>query len=89
MNELTFDEFCQLPMLYMGGIAYETGAQRMYRNNDCGIQKEIITKRNAHTMEWHEGKAYYFVDGDQREFSTIDQWYVAYMEKVCGVRSIE
>ena len=89
MKELTFEEFCHLTMMYTTGITYETGAQRMYRNNEYGIQKETFTKRNVRTLEWYEGKSFYFVDGDPREFETIDQCYVAYMEKVCGVRSIE
>jgi hypothetical protein len=40
-------------------------------------------------MEWGLGQVFYFVDGDPRQFETVDQCYVAYMEKVCGVRSIE
>lgn len=88
MKELTFEEFCHLTMTYTTGISYETGAQRMYRNNEHGIQMEILTKRNVRTLEWYEGKSFYFVDGDPREFTTLDQCYVAYMEKVCGVKEL-
>lgn len=89
MKELTFEEFCHLTMTYTTGISFETYAQRLYRNEEHGIQKETFTPRNARTMEWGLGRVFYFVDGDPREFTTLDQCYVAYMEKVCGVRSIE
>ena len=85
MTELTFEEFCQLPLLYYTGISFERGAQRLYRNDDHGIQKEVFTTRSPLTLQWGEGKAYYFVDGDPRQFETVADCYVAYMEKVCGV----
>lgn len=87
MIELTFAEFCELPLLYHTGISFETGAQRLYRNDAHGIQKEVFTKRNPHTHQWGNGKAYYFVDGDPRQFETVADWYVAYMEKICGIKS--
>lgn len=89
MKELTFEEFCHLTMTYTTGIGFVTYAQRLYRNEAYGIQKETFTPRNARTMEWGLGQVFYFVDGDPRQFETVDQCYVAYMEKVCGVRSIE
>jgi hypothetical protein len=85
MEELTFEEFCALPLLYCTGITFETGAQRLYRNNEHGIQKEVFTKRSLHTQQWGEGEVYFYVDDDPREFRTVADCYVAYMEKVCGV----
>lgn len=85
MTELTFEEFCQLPMTYTTGYSFESGAHRLYRNHAHGIQKEVFTKRNLNTLQWGNGKAYYFVDGDPRQFETVADCYVAYMEKVCGV----
>jgi hypothetical protein len=37
---------------------------------------------------WGTGSVYYFLDGDPRQFDAIDQVYVAYMEKVCGVKEV-
>lgn len=86
MTELTFEEFCNLNFEYRIGITRDDGAQRLYRNDMRGIQIEVYTKRNKITGKWGTGKRYWFVDGDERTFKTIDQCYVAYMEKVCGVK---
>jgi len=87
MNELTFEEFCQLQFEYRTGITFDTGAQRMYRNDKHGLQNELYTDRDKRTGVWGNGKRYWFVDGDNRQFESADQCYVAYMEKVCGVKS--
>lgn len=86
--ELTFEEFCSLPLHYTFGMTYDWGAQRMYRNEQVGLQKEIVTKRQIYGdiySGWHEGEVAFFLDWDERQFDTVDQVYVAYMEKVCGV----
>ena len=87
MTELTFEEFCELRFEYRMGITFDTGAQRMYRNEKHSIQVEVYTDRNKRTGEWGEEKRYCFFDGDPRAFETPDQCYVAYMEIICGVRS--
>ena len=87
MTELTFEEFCRLPLEYRTGITFDTGAGRLYRNDKHGLQVEVHTNRNKRTGAWGKEKRYYFVDGDPRQFEAIDQCYVAYMEKVCGVKS--
>tara|TARA_R110000868_G_C10737204_1_gene752081 strand:+ start:359 stop:622 length:264 start_codon:yes stop_codon:yes gene_type:complete len=87
MIELTFEEFCELRFEYTLGMTFDNGAQRMYRNDEHSIQVEVYTDRNKRTGEWGEEKRYWFFDGDPRAFETIDQCYVAYMEKVCGVKS--
>jgi len=86
MKELTFEEFCELKIEYRTGITFDTGAGRLYRNDKHGLQVEVHTPRNKRTGVWGKGKRYWFVDGDDRCFETSDQCYVAYMEKVCGVK---
>jgi hypothetical protein len=86
MNELTFEEFCELKIEYRTGITFDTGAGRLYRNDKHCLQVEVHTPRNKRTGKWGKGKRYWFVDGDSRAFETSDQCYVAYMEKVCGVK---
>ena len=86
MKELTFEEFCELKIEYRTGITFDTGAGRLYRNDKHGLQVEVHTDRNKRTGVWGKGKRYWFVDGDDRCFETSDQCYVAYMEKVCGVK---
>lgn len=88
--ELTYEEFCQLPLTYTMGMIGEKNAQRMYRNEMCGVQKEVFTKRKIPGeiySGWCEGELYFYLDGDERQFRTVDQVYVAYMENVCGVKS--
>lgn len=90
MKELTFEEFCELPMEYVHGIAADWGAMRLYRNEEYGLQKELVTKRIRKGdiySGWRDGEVGFFVDGDDREFKTVDQLYVGYMEKACGERS--
>lgn len=90
MKELTFAEFCEIPLQYCGGIVTDRDARRMHRNEEFGIQREVHTKRkrrNDPYAGWKEGVVAFFLDGDDREFQTIDQVYVAYMEKVCQIKS--
>ena len=87
-KELTFEEFCQVPLQHTMGISYDWGSHRMYRNEELGLQKQVITKRKRKGdiySGWKDGVAAYFLDRDERQFDTPDQVYVAYMEKVCGV----
>lgn len=88
--QLTFEEFCQLPLQYTLGFSGDGGAQRMYRNEEIGLQKEVHTKRKHHGDiygGWCDPVVAYFLDGDERKFDTPIQVYVAYMEKVCGVKA--
>jgi len=88
MMELTFEEFCKLPLIYTLGMRFDWGAKRMYRNEQIGLQVEVVTKQMVYGdiySGWHPEKRVYFLDNDERQFDTVDQVYVAYMEKVCGV----
>jgi len=86
MNELTFEEFGELKLEYRMGVSSDDGAVRIYRNTEHGVQVETHTKRNKRTGKWGKGKRYFLLDGDDRCFEKSDQCYVAYMEKVCGVK---
>jgi hypothetical protein len=88
MKELTFEEFCALPLQYTLGFSGDAGAQRMHRNEEIGLQKEVHTKRKRYGdiySGWRKEVVAYFLDGDDRQFDTPDQVYVAYMEKICGI----
>jgi len=82
--ELTYEEFSELPMQYHMGMTFETGAQRLYRNDEHGVQKEVYTKRNPRTCEWGKSTTAFFLDGDERQFANSAECYVAYMERACG-----
>lgn len=87
-RELTFEEFSQQPLTYTLGTCGELSAHRAYRNEDLGIQKEVITKRKQPGDiygGWEAGQVYFFLDGDPRQFRTSAELYVAWMEKVCGM----
>lgn len=88
MTELTFEEFGQQPLTYTLGTAGDWGAHRAFRNDDLGIQKEVVTKRKRYGDiygGWENGEVYYYVDSDPREFRSTADLYVAWMEKVCGM----
>ena len=88
LPELTFDEFTKLHMTNMLHISYDWGAASIDVNFSHGIRKEVITKRKVKGdiySGWQEPDVGYFLGNDDREFKTVDQLYVAYMEKVCGV----
>lgn len=89
MTPLTYEEFCSAPMTYMMGMTGDWGAQRMYRNDDLGIQKEVFTKRKRHGdiySGWKEGKVYLYLDHDPREFANSAELYEAWMVRVCGAK---
>lgn len=86
--ELTYEEFCKKPLTYTLGTAGDWGAHRAYRNEELGIQKETATKRRVYGDiygGWRASEVYFFVDGDPRQFRTVADLYVAWMEKVCGM----
>lgn len=87
-RELTFEEFCQSPMQYTLGTTGDWGAHRMYRNEMLGIQREVITEREEPGNlygGWKGSEFAYFMDGDNRQFATRADLYVAWMARVCGV----
>lgn len=89
MSELTFEEFCKQPLTYTLGMSGDWGAQRAYRNEQLGIQKETVTKRVRHGdiySGWEEPKVVFFMDRDEREFANVAELYVAWMHKVCGIK---
>ena len=88
MTELTFEEFSQQPLKYTLGTCGDWGAHRAYRNEELGIQKEVVTKRKRPGDiygGWEEGKVYFYLDRDPREFRSSAELYVAWMERACGI----
>lgn len=88
---LTYEEFCKAPMQYTLGMTGDWGAQRMYRNNVLGIQKEVVTERTHYGDPyggWKDGTVAYFMDRDPREFANVAELYEAWMARVCGAFSV-
>ena len=52
-------------------FSFEDGGSSLYRDEALKCQMEIHTKKNKHG-EWGKGKRYFFIDGDEREFRTIE-----------------
>jgi len=94
MEELTFEEFCSVPLIYCNGYQADWGAHRLYRNDQVGLQIEVITKRKKKGdiySGWKKQKNFYYLDADERAglnhcYNTIDQAYVSYMEYACGLK---
>jgi hypothetical protein len=76
---LTLEQFKRLPLTYVKGISAEKWAHRAYRNNLYGLQIEIVTKRVR--GKWGDGTSYWYLDGDEREFTTAEACYAAWVEK--------
>lgn len=74
---ISFAEFQALPLAYQGGYSAEDHAHRAYRNDEHGLQVEIVTARKRNG-EWHNGQRYYYLDGDEREYETAAACYNAY-----------
>ena len=85
--EFTFEEFCNLPLTYTQGITTTNYAIRHYKNQTYNIVKEVLTPYKSRLGEWGQPIVFYFMPDDKRNFMTIDQLYVAYMEKVCGIKT--
>ena len=83
--ELTFEEFCALPMTLGLHISSDLEHYLQRYNPSTNVQKVTITpvKKNG---EFGKPKSFYFLPDDKRTFTTADQVYVAYMEIVCGVK---
>ena len=83
---MNLDEFRNLPFQYVTGMTTDRDARRLYRHNEHGLQAEVVTKRNVRGdiySGWKDGVTTYYMDGDKREFASIDELYEAWMEKVC------
>lgn len=82
MEELTFEEFCALPMEL---IMHISGVKEHYlhrANRKAGVSKIVITKvKNEY--EFGKPATIYIFDGVT--YLTPDQVYLAYMKKACGV----
>lgn len=92
MSEMTFEEFCNVPLTYVLGMSGDWGARRMHRNEELGIQRETYTKRARHGDiygGWKESTVAYFLDGDDRQFANVAELYMAWMHHVCGVKEQE
>lgn len=87
LPELTYEEFCKLPFTYTFGLSLETGAHRQHTNEQTGVVREIYTPRDPKTWEWGKQQTWFYIKGADEIYTTPDQVYVAYMEKVCGVKS--
>jgi hypothetical protein len=74
---ISFAEFVNLPMTYCQGMSGDWGGHRVYRNNEHGLQMEVVTARTKGGT-WKKGQHYYYLDGNDREFETAAACYQAY-----------
>lgn len=52
---------------YRQGILGDKYAQRLYRDDELCVQCEVHTRRRADGT-WLEGKVFFYIDNDPREF---------------------
>jgi len=82
--ELTFEEFCQLPLTLSMHISGDKEHYLSKINKEAGVQRITITKVKKNG-DFGVSHSVFTLAGDERVFKTADQVYVAYMEQVCGV----
>jgi len=84
MKELTFEEFCQQPTQLVMHISGEKEHYLHKCSKPVGVSIITFTpvKKNG---EFGKPKQIFIFD--HKEYDTVDQVYVAYMEKVCGVKA--
>jgi hypothetical protein len=88
MKELTFEEFCDLPLTAGWRFSLDSGSLTYYANKSAGLTISIFTplKRKGDIYSgWKKSIRHYYLEGDDKVYETSDQAYVAYMEKVCGI----
>lgn len=80
---ISFAEFINLTLNYMQGECSETYGHRIYRNEEHGLQVEIVTARKENG-DWHKGQRYYYLDGDEQEYENAEDCYNAYRQRRWG-----
>lgn len=85
MKELTLEEFCSKPMRLVMHISGEKEHYLHRFNDELGVTKVVVTKVKKHGG-FGKSSTIYLLDYDTRTFTTADQVYLAYMDKVCGVK---
>ena len=86
MKQLTFEEFCSQPMQLVLHLSAEKEHYLHRHAPTVGVSKIVIT-RVKKTGGFGKSYVTYILKGDERVFKEADQVYLAYMEKVCGVKS--
>lgn len=84
MKEYTYEEFCQLPMLLLYHVSAEREYMSMGHNKETGVSRVSVTPNE---YNGYKGKTEVFYTFDGNTYDTSDQVYLAYMEKICGVRA--
>ena len=74
-------EFRKLPLKYTSGIVTGDYARRMYRNEEHGLQVELVTRRKVPGniyAGWCKGKRYFFLDLDPTEYRSMTALWKAW-----------
>lgn len=86
MKELTFEEFCAQPLELVMHISGEKEHYLHRHAKSVGVSKFVIT-RVKKTGGFGKTYVTYILKDDDRVFNEPDQVYLAYMERVCGVKA--
>ena len=82
MKELTFEEFCQQPMKLVMHISGEKEHYLHKHSEPVGVSIITVTPVKKNGNFGTPRQIFIF---DQKDYATVDQVYVAYMAKICGV----
>jgi hypothetical protein len=89
-EELTYEEFCNLPFDYVFGMTTDVCAARRWVCKEYGLVKEIITDRKIPGdvyAGWKNPRVCFYMDDEPLSvwYPNNEVLYEAYMHKVCGV----
>ena len=85
MKELTFEEFCAMPIELGMHISGDKEHYLHRYNRETNVNKVVITRKKKNGG-FGKSSTIYYLPNEVENYETVDQIYVAYMEKVCGVK---
>ena len=82
MRELTYEEFCEMPMQMVYHFSMERKFIVLRANKETDVSMMVVS---PNTYNGYKGKVKTSYAFDGKTYKTSDAVYMAYMEKVCGV----
>lgn len=82
--EYTFEEFCAQRMELVMHISGNKEHYMHRFNKETGVNKVTVTQKKKNG-DYGNPSSIYYINDDPNNYDTVDQIYVAYMKKVCGI----
>ena len=70
-----------IPFRFVSSLNMDSYHHAVSRNNNLGLQIETITKKDDFGFSKGEPKSFFFIDGIEKEFKSLDELCDFYNEK--------